>query len=636
MSIYITSVSMTNWLAYSGTQSIELGPEVYAITAETEADVDRSNGVGKTALLEAMKFALTGEHRKRTEDEWITRGAPEGGVELGLSDGTKVRRWRKRGKSTQLHVGDATGPSAQVLLDDLMGLSGDDFAATTWFRQKGMSEIVDMRPGPRTELVNTWLRLGKLKACEKNAQARLAAISAKEEKLRMLLGHVLAEATAKGEDYGNQLCAMEAAADARLKELAASISELGRKLDARAALVAIRDQAAEYDAIVAEGVSLKARTEELKKSVLAEDWIERSRENNGVVDTAGREVTRLEQLIAGTFDGTCPVNCERCPIADSINERGRQHEFRINLARLNLERRQGEAEVLELERISGMQAKSDLDRAESRLGVLRERLIELRPAKQQAETLGLEGDTEELEDRRETLFLEHTSVQQWLILSRAELQRLRVAEERVAEEQARIELLKPELELRREAVVIFKAAQRKIAEAAMGEVEADANSLLSAIGVDLSLRLSWARDTAKGLAEACDQCGAPYPASQRVKSCTGCGARRGPKQVEELTLELSDQSGALDILASIAFRLAARAWLCRERGIRWGVVALDEPLASFDRANRQAFAIHVVAMLRRQCQQAFLVSHDSEATNLLPGRIVVRRALDGSRTVQVV
>lgn len=634
MSIYVASVELHNWQAYRGTVVVQLRPEIYSVVAETENDEERSNGVGKTALLEAIEFALTGEHRHRIEDGWITAAETEGWVQLTLSDGTVAKRSRKRGKSTQLHVGGATGAEAQKLLDDLMGFDRNDFRQTTWFRQKGMADIILMRAGERTEIFNAWLRLGKLKACEANAGARLKKLSEQEAKLCDASEHVRGDLLACGGDHRQQLEGMSAAAAAVVEMLTERIDELGRELQSGAERARVLAEAEEYDRIVTEGVPLKARAEELKGCLLADDWIERVRESNQAVHVAAQELERLEELNAARFDGTCPVNCKQCPIAGEINAGAGQYEAELARARVELAAAQSVARDLEAERVAGMANKSELDRAEARLQALRERLVAVMPSKQRAGELAEEQGDSELESERDALFLERKAAGSWSARASIELTALAEKETKLEELNRKAEELRPGLETLREAVAVFRAAQRSIAEATMGEIEAEANGLLRAVAVDLTIALSWARE-ARGLAETCDQCGSPYPSSQRVKSCTSCGAKRGPKQVEELTIELSDRSGALDDLAGIAFRLAARAWLCRERGVRWGVVALDEPLASLDAANRRAVAVHVAAMLRRQCSQAFLVSHDAGATNVLPGRIVVKRLLDGSRTIQV-
>jgi len=187
-----------------------------------------------------------------------------------------------------------------------------------------------------------------------------------------------------------------------------------------------------------------------------------------------------------------------------------------------------------------------------------------------------------------------------------------------------------------EALAVLAVARRTIADEALSSIAARANQLLSEAGVDLSLEVSWMREVRGQLATACDACGSPFPASQRVKEC-GCGAERGPKQSEELELRVSARSGAADDLAGLVFCLAAGAWLRERRSSGWGVCFLDEPAGALDVAHKRLLAAHVGAMLstRHGFSQAFVVAHEQGFTDGLPGSIVIRATAAGS-TVEVV
>jgi hypothetical protein len=161
-----------------------------------------------------------------------------------------------------------------------------------------------------------------------------------------------------------------------------------------------------------------------------------------------------------------------------------------------------------------------------------------------------------------------------------------------------------------------------VAEEALGQIEERANDVLAECGVDLRLEVRWAR-TGKGLARACDACGHPFPASARVKACERCGAERGPLDVNELTVEMSRRSGALEDLGGIALQLAAADWLRAERESPWRVAVLDEPVASLDRAHRRMFGAHLAAVLRRSASQSLVIAHDASVLDSLPGRIQI-------------
>jgi hypothetical protein len=202
----------------------------------------------------------------------------------------------------------------------------------------------------------------------------------------------------------------------------------------------------------------------------------------------------------------------------------------------------------------------------------------------------------------------------------------------------RIAGLRAEIAVAREAAVIFGkgGAQRKVAEGALGEIEAVANERLRECGIDLSVGVRWSRE-GQGLARACEACGEAFPASARAKVCARCGAGRGQQVINRLELELSDRSGAAEDLVGVAVQLAASAWLRRGRGSTWGVALMDEPFSACDRHNRKALAGHLGAMVRGcEFEQALVISHAPDASDLFPGRIEVLVKSDGAREVRVI
>ena len=163
----------------------------------------------------------------------------------------------------------------------------------------------------------------------------------------------------------------------------------------------------------------------------------------------------------------------------------------------------------------------------------------------------------------------------------------------------------------------------------MDAVGRGANAALREAGIDRSVGVTWAR-YGEGLASSCEECGAPYPSSTKVRECSWCGAKRGPKMVERLDIEPSDRSGAADDLAGIGVRLAASAWLRERKQIQWSNACIDEPFGSLDTANKRAIATHLTSMLggKYGFVQTFVVAHDRIVTDALPRRIEVVGAKD--------
>jgi hypothetical protein len=186
--------------------------------------------------------------------------------------------------------------------------------------------------------------------------------------------------------------------------------------------------------------------------------------------------------------------------------------------------------------------------------------------------------------------------------------------------------------LERTGVLVYKAAQRVVAEGSMVTIEQGTNGVLNDSGIDLGVRITWAREGA-GLAKSCDQCGAAYPTSAKVKVCSVCGGTRGKHMVEKLEIGTTDISGAADDLAGIAIRLAASRWLRARRGVAWSMCAIDEPFGSLDGANKRALSTHLTTMLlgKYGFEQAFVVAHDRGLMDALPNRIELIGDQEGTR-----
>ncbi len=206
---------------------------------------------------------------------------------------------------------------------------------------------------------------------------------------------------------------------------------------------------------------------------------------------------------------------------------------------------------------------------------------------------------------------------------------------RVTQEAAAAEIGTEEraTKLARTSVLVYRAAQRVVAESTMQLVEQGANRVLSDSGIDLGVKVTWARE-GNGPAKSCDQCGAGFPVSAKVKVCGACGSKRGKHTVEKLEIGTTDQSGAAEDLAGIAIRLAVSAWLRQRRQAGWSMAAIDEPFGALDGANKRALSQHLVTMLTGAgygFEQAFVVGHERAIMDALPNRIELIGTREGTR-----
>lgn len=631
----ISSLVLRNYGPFRGEHRLELAPTIYAVVARAEDDPDASNMAGKSWLLSAVRFALFGSHPGDREDDLVTRGEREGGVVLTLSDGLSVGRSRELGKSTQLAVGDARGRDAQQLVERRVGLCEADFLAASFFRQKAMARFVDARPSERSAEVSAWLRLGPLQRAHGRAAALAAeagrleqAAACRVEALEQARARLAADTWSELAVVDLELRAEEAAGAARQK--AEELAEMG-KVCGWAEIIHHREQ---LRAEVAELEALGDEEPDLTPLRV------RAEEADHALRAASEDVRRKRVLSAGMFSGVCPVNARACPVRAEINE-----DLGTSLSLLHAAN-----QVLACAMADQLGARDALEGAQgavaahqarrTRIRALRDQLARVdasAPPLSPGAAVPAEGDVQQLRQRLRMLQeVERAAV---LDLERARRREVEVAQLSAQLERAREDhlALAAQLRTRREAVAVLGrgGVQRRVAEGALREVEADACGLLAEAGIDLAVSLVWDRPTDQPAA-VCDACDGAFPPSRRVKACARCGAPRGPKLAEGLDVELSKVSGFAEDAAGIAMSLAASAWLRRERDVQWPVLCADEPFSAADAKNRRALLnLFRIAGGRCGVSQMLLVAHSDALMDGLPGRIQVVAGPDGSR-VEVV
>lgn len=636
--ITLAGVGFRNWRCFKGQQRLALTPQFYAIAARLRTDPERSNGFGKSSIPAAIDWCL---HGRLPEDcgakrDLITHGEKNLEVEATLSNG--VRIIRSFGSAPErLKLFPANVLESDALLDDeaqaeiekMIGLSKEDFLLS-YIRQDDMARMVVMQPAARMEVVSGWIRLAKLEDCEEEAakvQAELAKrIEAKRVQKQSAANVIAYELEGFGCEDSRELAAK---APTGIEAAEQRVQQLRQQRDEEREREQVTASAARYDAIVAEGSALKARLDE--EPALGALVDEEGKVLNQVRALSGqRDIVRTRynarRLVAvGKFDGVCPLAGERCPAPDfvqrttaaNVSERDKDvaadrtltaqieplEQRRLALGRAIQQRRHDEQRIVDL-------------RVEAKRHILaKEKWVALAHKEGMVSPAELGVAEQELEQLR-ALRAQHQRCMQT------------VAEQRAREGAIDAELIELEKAMRiaSTAMAVFgkSGAQRRMAEGVLVDIEDRANvDVLAEAGIDLSLKVVWSRETG-ALAAACGSCGAPFPASKRVRQCERCGAERGRQMQNKLELVPRARSGALDAISGFAFQVAASAWLRQDRGAGWGVAMLDEPIAKFDTAYRKALSQHLPGILGRAGYgQGFVIAHNTSVLDAMPARIQI-------------
>ncbi len=182
-----------NFMCYRGDATLDLsGIQLACLSGE--------NGHGKSALLDALTYALWGEARARREEDLITLGMDEMEVELEFLLGSEryrvIRKRSKRGRTRQsaleLQLWDGerfqaqTGTSAretQARISALLRMSYDTFINSAFLLQGRADEFARKPAGERKQILGEILGLSAYDEYEQKTRERVKQLE--EETLRL-------------------------------------------------------------------------------------------------------------------------------------------------------------------------------------------------------------------------------------------------------------------------------------------------------------------------------------------------------------------------------------------------------------------------------------------------------------------
>jgi len=386
------------------------------------------NGAGKSALLDAMTWALWGHSRlgARGDDDLIRLGQDSMRVELTFELGGetyRVLRRREAGKRSQtlldFQVQDAGRwrtlveggvRATQRRIENVLRLDHDTFVNSAFLRQGHADEFTVKTAGERKRVLGEILGLDRWAAYEEQVKERQRAIETETEAIRLRLAEIDAE-LGRRDAYRTQLREAQAAVD-ELSEALEHAQQAYQEMEAaRAELRHVEGQVTDQER--------RMDGAERELSGLAEERAERERK----LGTYRELLAQQEEIEAGYRAYREAVEREQ-RLGEKLRESVELDERRRALmSRLSEARHQLEAQrdvliqrIAELKgRLPGSELIEDLEDVGAKLEHL-ERLAESREAakddvkriaEKQAELRarneGLRQEMDELKDRIEVL-----------------------------------------------------------------------------------------------------------------------------------------------------------------------------------------------------------------------------------------
>ncbi len=270
-----SKLHLTNFMPYRQAELDFSGIHVACLSGE--------NGAGKSALLDAITWALWGRARARRDDDLIRQGADEMEVDFTFRLGDHLyrvirrRRGGKRGSTLlefQIHddgrwrsLSESSIRATEEKIARILHLDYDTFVNSAFLRQGRADEFTIKTPAERKRVLSDILGLEVWQEYEERAKARLATVQAESRLNDMRLAEI-DEELARRPEYEAQL-------EAARQEAGKWGAELRRLRDAWQEMERTR---AEYRRVLEQREELAARLARARQELDALDRDRQERE----------------------------------------------------------------------------------------------------------------------------------------------------------------------------------------------------------------------------------------------------------------------------------------------------------------------------------------------------------------------
>ena len=418
------SLKLHNFLSY--------GEDVPALdfTAITTACLTGDNGHGKSALLDAVTWALWGETRAKGIDDVVRLGQQDCQVEFTFDLETdRYRVIRKRSLRTKAGMsalelqgldpesGDwrslsgSTIRETEARITQLLRMNHETFVNSVFILQGRADEFTTRRPGERKRILAEILGLTVFDDLQAKARARAARLDANLARAAERL-HELEEQVARKPALQADLEACRqnlASLDARLRETRGRLDDLRRRrLDIESRRRRLAELADRLDRLAREQAEIDPQVHARQETLAACRTLLDDENAIGVAWAELRETRRDEADLARAAEGHARLEARIATLENGVAQARQRLELELGGARRHeqdLQGRRARCEAILAEEPAVSRDAAALARTRERETAMAETL-QARYAAQQ-EKSRLEG---RIRERRHALDIEHRSL----------------------------------------------------------------------------------------------------------------------------------------------------------------------------------------------------------------------------------
>ena len=668
----VDHLKLDNWMVYRQFDKTFADKSIVGIIAEYWDGKDKSNRAGKSAIIEAIIYALIGDIRTKKETGLIHHGEKKMMVELGLinsSTGKKIVIKRGRDiKNTGIFEveGASKKKESQQVVNDIIGMSPEELIFTINVKQGDITKFMDLKPASMTEKMMMYMRNEHWAEKEQNVLTDLKKAKKKLEALelkRSMLKDSLIDITQAKKDFKKLQDQIKSIRDKRAK-IETKITKLEvesdkgkikaykRELDeVKTDISELQDKIENIHENTRRQKQFKQDIKNLKQTIKDTKPKQSRKEVNKVLAKCESEISQVKSFIEQSEErtGVCPILNQSC---DRIEfDKKKVKEAKSQLVTIRETRADKTIQMMKID--DHLEAKDDLARAEKvyeptdptdKLGATEKRLKDKKATKialkDKVARIGSGGLSEELQKLREKLQnMQNTEdeLRQSIGSIKHSIKQHEQAKSELSEIKSKISKKRKQADDLRYIAYMFskKGIPAQEIENAFGEIEDEVNYVLERLRQ--SFTVSFAPDRELGTWEpACLSCAKVFKKGARSKLCVVCDTPREKKRREEMTIniiedgntqEFGQDSGGGKVMVSLTVRIAITRLIQRDKESYLNVIFLDEPDSALDPANKRAFTDLVTKTLIREFkfEQVFWITHTREIQDSIPDVIMVKR-----------
>jgi DNA repair exonuclease SbcCD ATPase subunit len=662
MSLIIDSIKIENFMRLKDV--VIRFPErgVFGILADSLEDSDESNGVGKTTIIEAIVYCLSGQSRAKTETALIHYGAEFMKVTTILKDENnkkyKITRGRDNKGNGILEYKDEKSQGektleAQKFIDDLLGIDKKDLELTIFFKQSEINKFMELSSSDTKKLLMKWQKNSHWEEKEKLTITQLKLEKEKLKQITLKIENLSKTADVnkleeentllniKKNNYNLRLNTINEELEKLLKNTNYSKEEIQNNILKQSKL---NNQLEKLNNNKKQILINTKTIEELQKQITEENEIYNTKLNTFYITNLNENKLLNQKIenIKKNRNGVCPIIFEECDRIKITDEQLEELETEYEVKSETILKAQNELTKVKNIAKNNKLINEQINKLNTEIQVLKESLKNEQTIIEQLKEIEdiLNNYNEEVDSNITLLKNEKKELENNLNTIRDSQAIINVKLQQIAENKTLVDQLYSEFEelnnhigdLQYLAYMFGKNGIPSLEiENSFSQIQDEINSFLRSISkFDVIFKPD---KELKTWEENCLSCNFIYPKNYKKHNCEKCHEPRKRKRKDEIQLSIVDNeneigfemcSGGIKTLISLAVRTAMTLLLKRTNGLNLDVLFLDEIDSAIDKKNKPLISDFVNSLCQNLgFKQVLWISHDRNISSNVDNTLLV-------------